>query len=399
MTVTQYIQENIGKAVCQSPSDTDKVMALPYPYSVPTVGEKFHAMFYWDTYFTNLAHLSLGQVEQTVHNAENFAALIERLGFIPNGNKFSLCDRSQPPFFALMIRDIYAETEDRNWLAHIYPYLCREHAFWHRERNTEQGLAHYGTSVPDDREEQYARAYCRRIGEPYSSERQKNLAENFLSQAESGWDFNARFGFESLDFCAVDLNALLWSVEDQLAKFAEILQNGEGAYWRSLAELRAVRMRAFLKNDRGIFCDRNVKTGEYSAVASMASIYPLFVGLATAEEAEAVRSILPKLMHPFGVVPVEQHKTPLSFQWGAPNGWPCLQVIAAVGLRRYGLIAEAKAIEDAYVSMVERVFEKTGALWEKYNVDTGDCDAVNEYEMPEMLGWTAGAYLYFKGLK
>ncbi len=46
--------------------------------------------------------------------------------------------------------------------------------------------------------------------------------------------------------------------------------------------------------------------------------------------------------------------------------------------------------------MVENVFASTGALWEKYNLDTGSNDAVNEYEMPEIFGWTAGAYLYFK---
>lgn len=40
------------------------------------------------------------------------------------------------------------------------------------------------------------------------------------------------------------------------------------------------------------------------------------------------------------------------------------------------------------------VFEKTGCLWEKYNVVEGSINVTNEYEMPAMMGWSAGVYLY-----
>ena len=43
---------------------------------------------------------------------------------------------------------------------------------------------------------------------------------------------------------------------------------------------------------------------------------------------------------------------------------------------------------------MEKLFEKTGTLWEKYNVFTGDTDTKSDYESRIMLGWTAGVYLF-----
>ena len=45
---------------------------------------------------------------------------------------------------------------------------------------------------------------------------------------------------------------------------------------------------------------------------------------------------------------------------------------------------------------MEKIFEETDALWEKYNVTEASINVNNEYEMPEMLGWTAGVYLDLK---
>ena len=46
------------------------------------------------------------------------------------------------------------------------------------------------------------------------------------------------------------------------------------------------------------------------------------------------------------------------------------------------------------MKLLESNFLKTGNLWEKYDGLTGN--VVNaEYDAPPMMGWTAGAYLYF----
>lgn len=69
-----------------------------------------------------------------------------------------------------------------------------------------------------------------------------------------------------------------------------------------------------------------------------------------------------------------------------------------VGLQNYGFHEQANRIAKKYVDLVERVFDATGCLWEKYNVLYGNVEVVNEYEMPPMIGWSAGVYLFAKNM-
>ena len=62
----------------------------------------------------------------------------------------------------------------------------------------------------------------------------------------------------------------------------------------------------------------------------------------------------------------------------------------------YGYTEDAKRIAKKYTMMLESEFERTGKLWEKYDVVTGKVAEGAEYSAPEMLGWTAGTYLYAK---
>lgn len=66
-----------------------------------------------------------------------------------------------------------------------------------------------------------------------------------------------------------------------------------------------------------------------------------------------------------------------------------------MGLKRIGLFDDAKRVAEKYVLTVEKVFEKTGRLWEKYDAVTGEVAVTCEYETPPMMGWTAGVYRYF----
>ena len=63
------------------------------------------------------------------------------------------------------------------------------------------------------------------------------------------------------------------------------------------------------------------------------------------------------------------------------------------GFDKYGYTDIAKRIAQKYVTLADKVFEKTGNLWEKYNVIDGNLDVSNEYGLPPMMGWSAGVYL------
>ena len=68
-------------------------------------------------------------------------------------------------------------------------------------------------------------------------------------------------------------------------------------------------------------------------------------------------------------------------------------MIAFEAFARYGYIEDAKRIAVKYINTVKSNFEKSGELWEKYNVVDGSITVNAEYSMPSMMGWTAGTYL------
>ena len=99
---------------------------LPYPYIVP--GGRFGEIYYWDSYFTMLGLQVAGKTEMIENMINNFAYLIDTIGFIPNGNRTYFLSRSQPPFFAAMV-NLLTEEKGEAVLTRYLPQLEKEYAF------------------------------------------------------------------------------------------------------------------------------------------------------------------------------------------------------------------------------------------------------------------------------
>ena len=104
--IENYIKEHWDDCIIECREDEEIRIGLPYPYSIPAT-EKFDCMYYWDTYFTNLGLLRSGRAQMAKNNVDNMLYLINRYGFMPNGNRFVFLTRSQPPFLSEMVRDVY----------------------------------------------------------------------------------------------------------------------------------------------------------------------------------------------------------------------------------------------------------------------------------------------------
>jgi len=122
---------------------------------------------------------------------------------------------------------------------------------------------------------------------------------------------------------------------------------------------------------------------------SAATLYPLFVGLASKPQADALaEAVVRDLLKPGGVVTTVLET---GQQWDAPNGWAPLQWIAVDGLRRYGSAALAEAIACRWLVNVSEVYGRTGKLVEKYDVIlTGRQGGGGEYPTQDGFGWTNG---------
>lgn len=397
MTLKQYIEENLPKSIRYQAQDSESLYALPYPYLIPSVKGMFQEMYYWDTYFANTALLMRGDLEQAKNNIDNLLHMIDRFGFVLNGSNTYFLYNSQPPVLALMVREYYDRVQDQAWLAGAYERLKKENAFWMERRRNESGLNRYDCEpLPEAWVKHSSKSAIGRLGFHPEGMSEEDMARANHAAGESGWDFTPRMGWEVFNYAALDLNSWLYAQEDQLAYFAGALGLAdEQKHWEDARDHRAALCRRYLKGEDGVFYDYHEVKKERSNLVSAATYYPLYVAMATQEEADAAVKVLHRVEEAYGVACVEKCDKPGNYQWGHPNGWPPTQRIIVDGLMRYGYEEDARRIANKYCDLVESCYAETGHLWEKYNVVKGNAEVVDEYEMPTMLGWTFGVYHYF----
>ncbi|MCM3786801.1 hypothetical protein M3231_28175, partial [Neobacillus mesonae] len=136
-------------------------------------------------------------------------------------------------------------------------------------------------------------------------------------------------------FIPIDLNAFLYKLESTIANISALKGDKETeALFRQKASDRRDAVNRYLWDDEnGCYRDYDWRR-EQMALFSAASIVPLYVGMATHEQADrlanAVRS---RLLTPGGILATE-HET--GEQWDKPNGWAPLQWMAIQGFKLYG---------------------------------------------------------------
>ncbi len=400
--VTQYINSHWDDCVRELQEDSGETIGLPYPYAIPAAGH-FEELFYWDTYFLNKG-LEISKKHLLAKcNADNMLYLIEKYGFMPNANKtYYIRDRiSQPPFLSQMVRDVYEHFKDVVWLSGAYMILKKEYDFWMTERRSPNGLNFYSGKLTDEKiTHLIAGMLAERIG--YTPDISDDCAAlHYMCCWESGWDMSPRWGVEGYNYNPVDLNSIMYMFEKNMEYFSLILSDGEEKEWHKRAEKRRELMNRYLTDENGIMLDYNYKTGKLSNVFSVASLYPLFVNMADENYAALMANRVERLECSYGLAACEKNDIYGTYQWSYPNGWACLQYIAVIGFKNYGFGEVASRLAAKYTSLVEKCFEETGNLWEKYNVAEGNVNICQEGsgEMPAMMGWSAGVYLALKDLK
>ena len=373
-----------------------KEMALPKSFTVPTQDGTFRRFFYWDTYFTSLGLVRDGEIQVACNNAENMVYLIEKLGFVPNSNTEGRDYRSQPPVTALQVELCLPYQTNHAWRVRAYNALEQEYAFWMTFRAFPDGLNHYGNHAMPNQLKSFGKSVAPRLPTMPEEPVARGLFVNHaIATAESGWDFTPRWDDRCPEFASVDLNSLLYVTERVADDLAKELDNGQEAKWRERMERRRATMHRLMWNsEQGIFQDYDEANGRISSFISAASFFPLFCGVASADEAQrSAKVLLAALETPYGLDTAVAGPRRQTYQWDSPNMWPPLQWAAVQGLLASGQREAAVRLARKYVATVTRNFKTSGQLWEKYNAATGTIEVSDEYEMPPMMGWTAGVFL------
>jgi len=433
--------------------DPPGLLYLENRYVVP--GGRFNEMYGWDSYFIIVGLLRDGRLDLAQDMVNNFLFEVEHYGAVLNANRTYYLTRSQPPFLTSMILGVYeaqraAGRENRKWLDKAYQLAIKDHSLWVAEPHLagSTGLSRYfdfgdgpapesvkdetghyrevvayilahpeldhnllvrkapGQTSPLTAGSTYSLQVCdaaRTMAKPDCSVASDvALSADFYkgdrSMRESGYDISFRFGpygAGTHHFAPVCLNSLLYKSERDLEQISKILGRKEdAAQWQIRAEERKAEIQKYLWNgQRGLFVDYDFVQQAQSSYDYVTAFFPLWAGIATPEQAQALVKHLPTFEQPGGLV-MSLHET--GAQWDFPYAWAPNQLIANVGLRRYGFNKEADRVAYKFLSTVAENFRRDGTIREKYNAVTrsSETQVTAGYHTNIVgFGWTNGVFL------
>jgi alpha,alpha-trehalase len=427
------------------------LLYLPNKYVVP--GGRFNEMYGWDSYFIVLGLVADHGEELAKGMVDNFFFEIEHYGAVLNANRTYFLTRSQPPFLTSMIRAVYEDTASfpdktsaRAWLERGYALASKDYETWMRPEHKAgtTGLARYfdlgegpvpemaddSTYYPDvirwlvahpqqnpgflikSQEKPDANEVLRlkktscdvtssqvcMKAEADGFRLTRDFYEGDRAMRESGFDPSFRFeAFSGAThhYAPVCLNSLLFRYERDMAHFAHVLGKVEDAHvWEQRAKKRSVDIQRYLwQPKQGVFADYDFVKRRASSYAYVTSLYPLWAGVATREQAIQIESKLNLFERPGGLA---MSNTASGMQWDEPFGWAPTNWLAVAGLTAYQCKDDAKRIAGKFTQSVDRGFAKDGTIREKYNVEMGNSDVkvITGYKTNVIgFGWTNGVYL------
>ena len=432
------------------------------PFVVP--GARFNELYNWDSYFIALGLIADGRIDLAKGAVEHFIFEINHYGKILNGNRTYYLMRSQPPFLTDFARRVYEKLEPAGdpahveWLrAAIRAAIKEYHTVWMSEPRLDRatGLSRYrpeGLGVPPETEPTHFTALLRPYADKYGCSvneftrmynRQRvhepELDEYFMHDRavrESGHDTSYRLERRCADMVTIDLNALLYKYEIDIAETIRDVFGGEltleedfalsplpgeapraarasvqtADEWFRRAAFRRAQVDKYCWNEgQGLYYDYDTRLHEQSVYETVTTFWALWAGLASPHQAERmVHQSLRKFEVTGGLIPgTEESRGPVSLarpnrQWDFPYAWPPHQMLAWYGLARYGYVAEAQCLAYRWLYLMTTAFvDFNGVVPEKFDAvklshlvhaEYGNQGTDYAYVPREGFGWMNASY-------
>ena len=390
------------------------------PFVVP--GGRFNELYGWDSYMESLGLLINDRVDLVQSMVKNFCFCIKHYGKILNANRTYYLCRSQPPFLTDMALRVYDRIKHEpgalDFLREAILAAIKEyHHVWMAEPRYDpvSGLSRYypgGLGVPPETEashfihvlEPYAKKHNMSFSEFVHAYNYQQVSEPELDEyfkhdravRETGHDTSYRLEKVAADLATVDLNSLLYKYETDIGRVIRTyygdklavptgfrtadMKEGHfetSAAWDRRARKRRLLMDKFMWNEeKGMYFDYNTVLRAPHRYESATTFWPMWAGVATPRQAAVlVAEALPRLEVFGGLVSgSEESRGPVGIdrpnrQWDYPFGWAPQQMLAWVGLQRYGFEDEAQRLAYRWCYMVTKAFvDFNGVVVEKYDV-------------------------------
>lgn len=356
------------------------LLFLPFGYDTPGgTYASFGNMYDWDTYFINRGLLAQGQLAIAANHIRNYLFMVERYGFMPNGNATFFLTRSQTPVFPDSVWRYYQASGDKDLAYLAYPLLKREYQdYWNAPpHRTTTGLSTNWDSGD------------------------KSLSPQMAAEAETGLDWTPIFNAQVTHCTPLITNCALVRYAQVLAALGDVVgQPAEAAQFRREAATRSGLIRNYCWNEsQGLFVEYDYVAQQQLPYFSNCAYWPMWAGVATKQQAGRLVAHWNDILQPWGLpftdkaYPDPYPSSQLSaqdLQWMYPAGWPNMQLIAVEALDAYGYHQQAEDLASRFLSLILTQYSNTGKLWEKYNVVDGSLNLPNaRYGIEPLQGWTA----------
>ncbi|ORX69125.1 glycoside hydrolase [Linderina pennispora] len=379
---------------------------LPLKYHFVVPGGRFREIYYWDTYFTMEGLLRSELYDTARSNIEDLLDLVDSYGFVPNGARVYYLDRSQPPLLTLMVKIYFEHTNDLAFVKKALPTLKKEHGYW---------IANHSVSVP-----------CK-SGSVTLNRYIAGIYADMATGAETGWDYSTRwvrnpkapadqllFGIRTRQVVPVELNAILYQVEQAIARLDRLAGAGDCSDYEQMAATRLDAMnKVFYDSASGMYFDWVLETNSRSTIWSPAALWPYWSFGSRAPQDGGKRAfdyLAGVLSKNPGGVPTTLNNS--GQQWDWPNVWPPLQYVLMQGALNRKDHKLATVLAQTYVDAVFCSWYNTGGsipnvlaqlpgesdighMFEKFNsTSIGQQGGGGEYTVQSGFGWTNGVLLW-----
>lgn len=269
---------------------------------------------------------------------------------------------SKPPIASWATYLTYQRTKDKDFIREMLPKLLKYHAWRYKYRDHDQnGLCEYGGIAP----------------------------KVHMGQWESGMDVAVKFqgvkmlknaeGAYSFDQESVELNSYLCAEKFYLACLLdEIGEKNDAARFREEGKkLKKLIQDSFFDKETGYFYDRKLGSGKLVKVIDISGWIPLFTGVATQEQAEAVKNNMlnPELFGTYFPFSSLNHKHPLyrpDRGYFRGQTWMNYTYFGIRGWKNYGFNEEAEKYTKLLPDRLKGLADPGYPIRENWNSATGE---------------------------
>ncbi len=282
---------------------------LPTRKNMMTGGDSFQEFSYANGFFVYKGLEAVGREDLCEELMLNYMQFIQDYGHVPAANRTYKLDFSELPVLVMLV-DAHSKKHPEKLTDYI-SLLTREYQYWIAAENKEAIAQQEKNKVngafrsvvfmgKNDILNRYFAGDSSRRADNYLLD--KNLSKpqiaNLRANDMAGYAINGRWAeYQTSNMLPVDLNALLYKTETLLAKaYSQAKQNNYAVSFSNLAQKRKLIYNKIFWKENAYY-DYDYVRNANSTSLTLASIWPVYVGLADEKQTEAfLKTIQSKLV-------------------------------------------------------------------------------------------------------